>query len=313
MRGMRRIAESDSIEDMSEFTLDSISNQLADTAEAMALSVVQVQGRRRPVSGTVFTPGVVVTTARALGREDHVHVRDSGGNVFESEVAGWDPATHLAVLRVAGLEAPPAAQATAPARVGHLAVAVGRSWSNAVTASMGIIAVIGGPLPTGRGLAIDEVIRTTAPMHDGFAGGALADSGGRLAGIATAAAIRGLGVVIPVAIAAKTVNEILVHGQRKRGYLGLAGQSARLGDPQREVVGRDQALLVVGISSGSPSERAGVLVGDVLIAFEGRAIQSPEDLLDALAGKDVGTAVSLQVLRGGTIMPLTVTVGARES
>jgi S1-C subfamily serine protease len=168
-------------------------------------------------------------------------------------------------------------------------------------------------LPTGRGLAIDEVIRITAPMHEGFAGGALADSGGRLAGVATAATIRGLGVVIPVAIAMKAAHEILEHGQRKRGYLGLAGQSVQLGHRQREAVGRDRALLVVGISPGSPSEQAGLLVGDALIEFEGRAIQSPEDLLDALAGKAVGSVASLRVLRGGTIQPLTVTVGARES
>jgi len=83
------------------------------------------------------------------------------------------------------------------ARVGHLALAVARSWSNVVTASAGIVSVIGGPLPTGRRRAIDQVIRTTAPMHDGFAGGAFLDTSGGLIGIATAAAIRGLGVVIP--------------------------------------------------------------------------------------------------------------------
>src|SRR5207245_8739231 len=123
-----------------------------------------------------------------------------------------------------------------PARVGHLAMAGARAWSNAVTASAGIVSVIGGPLPTGRGRAIDEVIRTTAPMHDGFAGGAFVDTAGRATGIATAAEIRGLGVIIPAAIAWKTAATLLEHGRVKRGYLGLAGQPVRLTERQR---GRD--------------------------------------------------------------------------
>jgi serine protease Do len=297
---------------MSESTLMSFSDQLADAAAAMAPSVVQVHGRRRPSSGTVYAPGVVITTARALNHEDSARVRTTDGRVLEAEVAGWDPATHLAVLRVEGLDAPPAALAPSPARVGHLALAIGRSWSNALTASMGIVAVIGGPLPTGRGYAIAEVIRTTAPMHDGFAGGALAGSTGQLVGIATAAAIRGLGVVIPATIAWSAAKEILEHGQRRRGYLGLSGQSVPLGERQHVVSGRDRALLVVGTSPGGPAETAGLLVGDVLIEFEGRAIESPEALLDALAGKASGSAASLRVLRGDLLQNLTVTVGVRE-
>jgi S1-C subfamily serine protease len=231
---------------------------------------------------------------------------------LEAEAAGWDPATHLAVLRVDGLDAPPAGLSPSPARVGHLALAVGRSWSNASTASMGIIAVIGGPLPTGRGHAIPEVIRTTAPMHDGFAGGALANGSGQLIGISTAAAIRGLGVVIPASIAWQAAKEILEHGQRRRGYLGLSGQSVQLGDRQREASGRDRALLVVGISPGGPSDAAGVLVGDVLVEFDGRAIDSPEALLEALAGSVPGGTAALRVMRGGALQELRVTVGARE-
>ena len=120
-----------------------------------------------------------LTTVRALGREDGLHVRRHDGRALDAELAGWDPTTSLAVLRVAGLGAAPSRRRAAPPRVGHLALAVARSWSNVVTASAGIVSVIGGPLPTGRRRAIDEVIRTTAPMHDGFAGGAFLDTGGR--------------------------------------------------------------------------------------------------------------------------------------
>src|SRR5205814_4683052 len=135
-----------------------------------------------------------------------------------------------ALLRVAGIDAPAARTAGEPARVGNLAVAVARSWSNAVTASVGIVSVIGGPLRTGRGRSIDEVIRTSAPMHEGFAGGAFVDMTGKLIGIATAAAIRGLGVIIPVQIAWKTAASLLEHGRMRRGYLGVAGPAVQLAD-----------------------------------------------------------------------------------
>src|SRR5262249_25043236 len=155
---------------------------------------------RRPASGLVYADNVVLTTVRALGRGDTPHIRRDDGQMFDAELAGWDPGTGLAVLRVADLKTRAFTPSASPARVGHLVTAVGRSWSNAVTATAGIVAVIGGPLATGPRRSIDQVIRTTAPMHDGFAGGALLDTSGGLVGIATAAAIRGLGVVIPVGI-----------------------------------------------------------------------------------------------------------------
>jgi S1-C subfamily serine protease len=296
---------------MSDHTLVSFSNQMADAVGAAAPSVVQVQGRRRPASGVVFGADVVLTTMRAIGREDGLRVRAADGPALEAELAGWDPVTGLAVVRVAGLNIAPASVSDAPARVGHLALAVARSWSNALTASAGIISVIGGPLPTWRGRAIAEVIRTTAPMHDGFAGGALVDTSGRLIGVATAAAIRGLGVVIPASIAWKTAAALLEHGGLKRGYLGLAGQPVRLSERQRSAGAGEQALLVVGVSPDSPADTAGILVGDVLIEFDGHAVESPEDLLELLAGDRVGRSVPLRVARGGVAQTLTATVGER--
>jgi S1-C subfamily serine protease len=296
---------------MSDTTLFSVSNQLADAVAAISPSVVQVHGRRRPASGVVYSADVVLTTARALGREDRLHVRTPDGRALDSELAGWDPASGLAIVKAAGLNGSPAQVAERPARVGNLAIAVARSWSNAVTASAGIVSVIGGPLPTGRGRAIDEVIRTTAPMHDGFAGGAFADTSGRIIGVATAAEIRGLGVVIPAAIAWKTAATLVEHGSAKRGFLGLAGQPVALSERQRGADAREQALLVVAVTSGSPADAAGLLVGDLMLDFDAHPVESPEDLLDLLVGDRVGKSVPVRVLRGGAPQTVTVRVGER--
>ncbi|HMD35267.1 MAG TPA: PDZ domain-containing protein [Vicinamibacterales bacterium] len=293
--------------------LTSFSNQLADAVDAAAPAVVQVQGRRRPASGLVYADGVVLTTVGALGRsEDGLHVRRGDGTVLGAELAGWDPTTNLAVLRVNGLGTKPIQPSAAPARVGNLALAVARSWSNVVTASAGIVAVIGGPLPTGRRRAIDQVIRTTAPMHDGFAGGAFIDTTGALIGVATAASIRGTGVVIPASIAWKTAATLVEHGQLKRGYLGVAGQPVELPEHQR-TADRNHALLVVAVTAGSPAAASGAIVGDVVIEFDGHAVESPEDLLDLLLGDRVGRAVPVKILRGGETKVLNVTVGERPA
>ena len=292
--------------------LADISNQIADAAASAARSVVQVQGRHRPASGVVYATGVVVTTIQALGREDGLRVRGEDGNAVDAELAGWDPTTSLAVLKAAGLTAPPIAVTQGAARVGHLALAVGRSWSNGLTASFGIVSIIGGPLPTGRRRAIHEVIRTTAPMHDGFAGGAFVDTAGALVGITTASTIRGLGVVIPSAIAWKTAKDLLEHGRMRRGFIGIAGQPARLPDGQGTAE-RPDALLVVGITKEGPAAEAGVLVGDVILALDGHPISAPEDLLDLLAGDRVGKGATLHVLRGGSPIDVSVTIGERPA
>jgi S1-C subfamily serine protease len=307
---MRGAATQAMIAGRSASELHSISDRLADAVDRIGASVVQVQGRRRPVSGLVQGPGIVVTAAKALDGQDAATVRASDGRVLESETAGWDPATHLAILRVPGLESPSAVPADGPPRAGHLAVAVARSWSNALTASLGLVTVIGGPLRTGRGLAIPEVIRTSAPMHDGFAGAAFADPSGALIGICTGSQIRGFGVVIPAAIAWSAATDVLTHGQRRRGYLGIAGQPVQLSERQRGPQGPERGVLVVGITSGSPAEAAGVLVGDILVDFDSRAIESPDDLLEALATDCIDRQLAVRVIRGASREELLVTIGS---
>jgi serine protease DegQ len=296
---------------MTSESLTALSNAMADAVAAAAPSVVQVRGRRRPASGLVYADGIVVTTMRALGGEDGLGVRRGDGETVAAELAGWDPTTTLAVLRVAGLAAPAAAPAPAAPRVGQLTLAVGRSWSNVVSASAGIIAVIGGPLRTGHRRAIDQIFRTTAPMHDGFAGGALIDTAGGLLGIATSTAIRGTTVVIPASIAWTTVASVLEHGSLKRGFVGIAGQPVALPEGQRSG-DRTHALIVVAVTQDGPAAKAGVFVGDLVTALDGHPVSSPEDLFDLLLGDRVGRQVPLRVLRGGSEIELPLTIGERQ-
>ena len=290
--------------------LTTFSNALADAVAAAAPSVVQVQGAGAPASGLISADDVVVTTVRALGREDGLHVRRHDGVTLDAELSGWDPATTLAILRVPGLGGAPIPPASAQPRVGHLVLAIGRSWSNNVSASVGLLAVIGGPLRTGRRHAIDRVLRTTAPMHEGFAGGALVDPTGALLGVVTSTRIRGTTVIVPGTIASNAVDTVLRHGRLKRGYLGVSGQSVGVPASQRADA-RETAFLVMAVLPGTPAAAAGLLVGDLIVALDGHPVESPEDLYDLMSGDRVGGEVQLRVVRGGASMEVPVTVGER--
>ena len=213
------------------------SNQLADAVDAVAPSVVQVRARGRAASGLIYGPGRALTTGRVIGRDEHPEVRTPDGQVHAAELAGWDPATRLVLLQAKSLEAPAITPGPEP-RVGNIALAIARSWSNSVTATAGLVSIVGGPLRTAPRRQIEQVIRTSAPMHDGFAGGAFVGADGALLGIATAASIRGLRVVIPARIAWRSAAAMIERGGQKRGYLGIAAQPVSVPENQRSSEGR---------------------------------------------------------------------------
>jgi S1-C subfamily serine protease len=296
---------------MTNLSLASLSNELADLANGAAPSVVQVIAGRRPASGVIHGRDTIVTTARAIGREDGLRIRVADSEPMGASLVGWDPATGIAVLRSADpLSAGTPAIAQSEPRPGEIVIALARSWSGAVTVSGGVVAIVGGPLRTGRRAQIARVIRVTAPMHDGFAGGGVWDTSGQLTGIATASAIRGFGVTIPARIAWESAARIIAGGTPRRGFVGLAVQPVELPAGQRPA-GRERALLVVGVTPGSPAEAAGVIVGDILLDVDGQPTESADDLLDLLAGERIGKALSLGTLRGGSARGVQAIIAER--
>lgn len=297
---------------MSKPILALLSDELAERAAAGSAAVVQVAGARRPASGVVHGTDTVITTARAIGREDGLRVRLPDNAVLAADLVGWDPASGIAVLRTHGpINLAPPASAENDARPGEIVLALARSWSNAVTASYGTVAVVGGPLRTGRRSELARVIRVNAPMHDGFAGGGVFDASGRLTGIATASSIRGFGVVIPASIAWASVAQVLTSGTPRRGFIGVAVQPVELAASQREG-GRERALLVLNVTQGSPADAAGVIVGDLLLEFDGRATVSPDDLLEAISARQAGETVTARTLRGGTARDVQIAIAERK-
>jgi S1-C subfamily serine protease len=192
-------------------------------------------------------------------------------------------------------------------------VAIGRTWSGGVMAALAPVAVVGGPLRTGRASSIERVIRIQHEPHGALNGGALLDASGRALGIITSMDIRGTTVVIPAAAAWAAATKVVAEGGTKQGFLGVSSQPVPI--PERQRGGRSQTfgLLISQVSPSSPADAAGLLVGDVLVAFDGEAIEEAEDLVTRLRGNRIGKAVPVTVIRGASAVDVTVTVGERPS
>ncbi len=287
--------------------LTALSTQLAAAADTAAASIVQIQAHRRPVAGVVCDTDLVLSPGVAV-HDGVVSVRRGDGQVFEGTVVGRSAATGLTVVRVPGLGLAPAAQATEP-RPGHITLAVGRTWSGGVFSTLAPVAVVGGPLRTGRASEIARVIRIGLPPHGALTGGALVDGAGAVVGVITAMAIRGTTVVVPAALAWAAAREVQARGGARRGFLGVSSLPVTLPERQRHD-GRDAGLLVTGVGADTPAERAGLLVGDLIVAFDGIAVREPDDLMTLLRGDRVDRAVPLALLRGGA--PVTASITATE-
>jgi S1-C subfamily serine protease len=288
--------------------LSSLSEELAAAVRSAAPSVVQVHGARRVQAGLVFDADLVMTSGRHLD-STAVSVRAADGRVLEGTLLGHGRLTGLAVVRVPGLGAPAAVAAPAPAP-GHLAQAVGRTWSGGVFAAFAPVAVVGGPLRTGRRTELPQVIRLGLAPHGALVGGALVDAGGQVLGLVTGTAIRGTTVVVPAEFAWADAREVVAHEGHAPGYLGIGSMPVALPETQR-AGGPARGLLVTSVADGGPAARAGVLVGDVVVAFDGAPVDDPDELLARLRGARPGQAVRLTLSRGGAAHELTVTTGER--
>lgn len=294
--------------------LNDFSNSLADAVERAGQSVVAVlEGGQRGVSGTLWSTGVVVTAEHTIrGRQEVTVVLPAGGKVTAS-VAGRDPGTDIAVLKLANNGVPPAQFGdAAQLRVGHLVLAVGRCGEEGLSTSYGVISAIGGPWRTWQGGRVDRYWRLDLLPYPGFSGGPLVDVQGHVLGINTSGPRRSV-LTIPVPTVDQVVKHLLEKGCVTRGYLGAGLQAVELPQAVRQTLAdkRDTGLLVITIAPDGPAAHAGLLIGDVVLAIDGNVLTDPADLQAALDPESVSKTARLQILRGGQPTEVNVTIGER--
>ncbi|MFL5698731.1 MAG: S1C family serine protease [Ktedonobacteraceae bacterium] len=290
-----------------------LSNQMADAVERIGPALALVNGRpRQPASGVVYGQDLVLTADHVLEREDDLTIQTHDKRTLPAQFVGRDLATDLAVLRVADLGLAAATVSEEMARVGQLVLAVGRTANDGPMASSGVISIIGGPLRTGRGVNLERYIRTDATPYPGFSGGPLIDMQGAVIGILTTGLVNGIALAIPMDIAKNIADTLVKQGYIKRGYLGISSQLVRLPDAQRAGQTQEHGLLIVKVDENSPAQKGGLMLGDILVALDGHAINDSEDLQILLTGDRVGKAIPIDVIRGNSLQTLQVTVGQRK-
>jgi S1-C subfamily serine protease len=227
-------------------------------------------------------------------------------------LVGRDPSTDTAVLRIEATGLTPLTETNKQELgVGNLALALGRPGQS-VQATLGIISSLGEAWRTRLGGQIDRYLQTDVVMYPGFSGGPLVDVNGRLVGMNTSAILGGVSIAIPTTTLARVADSLLAHGRMRRGYLGVSTQHVRLPDSLREQLGQKSGLLIVSTETDSPAAQAGLTLGDTIVALDGEKVRHHDDLLALLSGERVGTAVPLDIVRGGQVQQLTITIGERE-
>ena len=292
-----------------------LSSAMADAVEKAAASTVLVDARRRfPASGIAYASDLVLTADHVVEREEDITILLPDGSQVKAAIAGRDASSDLALLRLEQGGLLPAAPLDSTARVGQLVLAVGRPSAEGVQASLGVVSAIGGPVRTGRGGLLEQYLRTDTIFYPGVSGGPLIDAAGRVLGINTSGLTQAISLTIPAALAWKTAEALSQHGHIRRGYLGVRSQPVELPASQQQALGRQQesGLLLVNIEAGSPASSGGLLVGDILVAIGGSPVSDPDELFYQLNGEVVGHPTPVQVLRGGQLTSLTVTIGERK-
>jgi S1-C subfamily serine protease len=297
------------------FPLTAISDSLAEAVERAAPAVVAVHARHRfSSSGVWWRPGVAVTADHTIKQEEEISLTLPDGRDVAAKLAGRDPGTDVAVLRVEGADAPPPEFAPADTgKVGHVVLALGRSRESGVCATMGVISALAGPWHTWRGGQLDRYVRLDLTLYPGSSGGAVIDASGRVLGIATSALSRLAGVVIPVSTVERVAEQLLSRGRVPRGYLGVGLQPVGL--PAHLIsklkLSSQTGVIVLMAEPGGPAERAGVLVGDVLLALDGQPVNDVRDVQGVLGAEYVGKTVQALILRGGELTEAGIVVAER--
>src|SRR5258706_1462367 len=265
----------------------------AAAAEKAGNSTVLVTARRRiPASGIAFAADLILTADHVVQRDEDITITLADGSEVPAKVAGRDPGSDLAVLRLEKTVASPAEKAP-EAKVGQIVLALGRPSAEGIEGSLGTISAISGPVRTSRGL-LDRYYRTDTTPYPGFSAGPLVDAEGPVFGLTTSGFGRGTAITIPAEIAWKVADELAKHGSIKRGYLGIRSQPVEIAPAAQKALKREQAtgLLIVGLEDQSPAEKGGLLVGDTLVGIGGHPASEPHQSVPSLVGGVVGKAPS---------------------
>ena len=270
----------------------------AELAGRLRASVVEVQADSHGVgAGTIWRPDGLILTNHHVAPRDEALVVLADGRRLAGRVVGRDQPNDLAVVRVGAVGLPAVEVGDARRlRVGELVLAVGHPFGLRGALTVGVISAVPAAAPE---FGQRELIRADVLLGPGNSGGPLADAQGRVVGL-NAMVAGGLALAVPSHLAAR-----LIEGGAPQPRLGLGLRPVQLGPRLAAQAGTEQAVLIVSLAESGPAERAGLLLGDVVVGLDGRPVRHPDDLLAAL-GSWQGGALRLRLIRGGQLLEVAV-------
>jgi len=308
--------------------IDAYSRAVVGAVEAVSPSVVGIQVRSarsrdrsgQPAaggagSGFVFAPdGFLLTNSHVVHGASEIAVTLHDGRTLDARLVGDDPDTDLAVLRVqaGGLVAVGLGDSRA-LRVGQLVIAIGSPYGFQQTVTSGVVSALGRSLRSRSGRLMDNLIQTDAALNPGNSGGPLVSSSAEVVGVNTAVIVPAQGIcfAIPAHTAVSVAARLIRDGRIRRAFLGVGGQTA----PVPRAVARfhrlpaETGVLVVSVEDEGPAAVAGLVEGDVIVAFAGEPVATIDDLHRQLGESRIGARAEMKIVRRTETKTLAVVPG----
>ncbi len=292
--------------------LGKLSTALAALVEKTAGAVVAVKaGAYRTASGISLGNDLFAVASHSLRREERIPIYSASGGQAHATVLGRDPGIDLAILKAEGLTGTPLEAAKPESlKPGMLAAVVGLTTDVGATASLGVLGAVGPGRRIWRGGTLDAFLRVDANVYPSQAGAAVVTSEGEWIGMVTPALSRHSVLAVPVSTIQRIANELQQQGRIRQGYLGVGVQPVAVVRAESKE-GQKTGLIVLSVEADSPAEKAGVLLGDVLLQFDGKPMTDVDELHAALRGEIVGRKVKAAIWRGGSAIDLEIAIEER--
>jgi S1-C subfamily serine protease len=330
-------------------SLKDFSDAMAAVVGEVGGSVVRVDARHRfPATGIVWNAeGAIVTAHHVVEREENIIIGLPDGSTVEADLVGRDPHNDIAVLKTDAVLAPVTWAEVGVIKIGHPVFAVGRP-ANELQATVGVVSAISGKQMKphesldedahghghrhqhggrhggnrsmrrfgrrGRGREWERMlagghIRTDVTMYPGFSGGPLVSAYGTVYGMNTSGFAHGASLAVPTNSLQKSVVALLAHGKVRQGYLGVSVQTVRLPENVAVDLDNDTGALVISVEEDSPAQKAGLIVGDIIVSIGEESIADVDELPPALSGDLIGQEVPVTLVRGGALLEVPVVIG----
>ena len=290
--------------------LAALSDQLATRFAAARDSVAALRLSERAHLGAIlWRSDVLVTSEQSLPDRDVLQVVLADGSSVSGKLAGRDPATNVAVIRLDKASHAPTLGASTPS-VGALVIAAGSDGGGRATARLGIVNAVGPEWHSMQGGRIEARIQLDIRLAASEEGGPAFDAAGGWLGMTTFGP-RGQILVIPGATLERIAPALLASGRVSRGWLGVALRPVAVPDELREAAGEATGLMVMSLNPEGPAAKAGIVPGDIILSVDGTSARRLRSVLAHLGSESIGKSVSLRLIRGGAVIPVEATITER--